>query len=248
MHRIDGANATIDNKFTLGNPGAGIPATTVTADILNAIQEEICKVIESSGIVLNKPDNTQLSQALQRLTFSTGDGKITLKNVADPGWVLANDGTIGNAGSGATNRANADTQALYTLLWNNIANADAPVTGGRGVSAAADFTALKPIALTRMLGRALAVAGSGAGLTARTLGASFGAETHALTVGEMPPHNHVEQATDEPSTAANTGGYVGSNGVGAGNVNKSSATDYAGGGAAHNNMQPTTFVNVMIKL
>lgn len=39
-------------------------------------------------------------------------------------------------------------------------------------------------------GRSLVGAGSGAGLTARALGAAFGEENHVLTVGEMPSHNH----------------------------------------------------------
>ena len=51
---------------------------------------------------------------------STGDGKITLKTTADPGWIMCNDGTIGSATSGSSTRANADTQALFTLLFNNV--------------------------------------------------------------------------------------------------------------------------------
>lgn len=67
MHRVDGPGHTVDYKFTEGNPGLGIPATTVTADILNAVQEEIAGVVEASGAVLNKPDNTQLLAALNAL-------------------------------------------------------------------------------------------------------------------------------------------------------------------------------------
>ena len=190
MHRIDGANATVDNKFSLGNPGAGIPATTVTADILNALQEEVCGVIEASGIALNKSNNAQLLAAIKLLAHDTGDVKLTIKTTASVGWVMCNDGTIGSASSGATTRAHADTQALYTELWNNISNTHAPVTGGRGVSAADDFAANKPIALTKMLGRALAISGAGSGLTARSLGQALGSETHVLTTAEMPTHAH----------------------------------------------------------
>lgn len=195
MHRIDGANATVDNKFTLGNPGAGIPATTVTADIMNALQEELCSVIEAAGITLDKNNNGQLLAALRNLAFSTGDGKLTLKSVADYGWVMANDGTLGSASSGATTRAHADTQPLYTILWG-FAPADAPIydsTGAastRGVSAAADFAANKRLSLTKNVGRALCIAGAGAGLTARTLGSVYGQETVALTAANNGPHTH----------------------------------------------------------
>jgi hypothetical protein len=93
--------------------------------------------------------------------FRTGDAKLTYDDTADPGWIRANDTTIGNGSSGATGRANADTEALFTLLWNKIANQWAPVSGGRGGSAAADYAANKTLALSKALGRALAVAGSG---------------------------------------------------------------------------------------
>ena len=45
MHRIDSATATSDHKFTEGDPTIPIAATTVTADWLNAVQEEIAAVI-----------------------------------------------------------------------------------------------------------------------------------------------------------------------------------------------------------
>ena len=54
--------------FQGGNPASGIKATTVDADWLNAVQEEISHVIEVSGITLSKTDRTQLAQALQSMT------------------------------------------------------------------------------------------------------------------------------------------------------------------------------------
>jgi hypothetical protein len=86
------------------------------------------------------------------------------------GWVYANDGTIGTAASGATSRANADTWPLYNTLWANVSQAFAPVTGGRGISAIADFAANKPIQLPLQLSRVFGQAGAGAGLTAWSLG------------------------------------------------------------------------------
>ena len=68
---------------------------------------------------------------------------------APAGWLKANGQTIGSASSGATSRANADTINLFTLLWDNVANTEAPIqdsTGAastRGASAAADFAANK---------------------------------------------------------------------------------------------------------
>jgi hypothetical protein len=74
MHRIDGPGATVDNKFTEGNPGTGTPATNVTADWATAIQEEIANVIEQTGVALNKAVNTQLYTAIQALIAAGGGG------------------------------------------------------------------------------------------------------------------------------------------------------------------------------
>ena len=67
MHRIDSSTATPDNKFTEGDPTIPVAATTVTADWLNAVQEEIVKVVLESGLELDKSDNTQLLQALLKI-------------------------------------------------------------------------------------------------------------------------------------------------------------------------------------
>ena len=93
--------------------------------------------------------------------FTTGDVKMTLKTVADSGWVLMDDKTIGNGASGATGRANADTADLFELIWDNVIDTWCPVSGGRGGSGAADFAANKTITLPKTLGRALAGYGTG---------------------------------------------------------------------------------------
>jgi len=72
MHRIDGEGATSDNKFTEGNPSTGLIATEVTADWLNAIQEEIIAVLTAAGISPSKPTNTQLRDAI--LSLISGGG------------------------------------------------------------------------------------------------------------------------------------------------------------------------------
>lgn len=157
------------------------------------------------------------------------------------GWVIMNDGTIGNVSSGATTRANADTAALFTRLWTNISNTWAPVSSGRGASAAADFAANKTLTLPRALGRALAGSGAGSGLTARALGEFLGAETHVLTTAEMPAHTH-----SLPTYVSGSWGYAsGSSSVQPGG---STTTGGTGGDGAHNNMPPETFMNFAIKL
>lgn len=122
----------------------------------------------------------------------TGDVRTSLNAFSPYGWVPANDGTIGNMGSAATTRANTDTWPLYNLIWTSVTDTYAPVTGGRGANAYADFTANKPMALTKTLSRFIGTAGAGAGLTAHALGQTAGAESqsHTITAAELPPHSH----------------------------------------------------------
>ena len=105
------------------------------------------------------------------------------------GWVLLDDGTIGSSSSGASNRANADTEDLYTQIWNGVSDTYAPVSSGRGASAAADFAANKTIQLGKFAGRALRImAGTG------TLGVTNGAETAAMAENQVPEHSHTFSA------------------------------------------------------
>lgn len=75
------------------------------------------------------------------------------RKTAPSGWIVENGGTIGAAASGATARANADTLALYTVLWTEFTNAELVIQDGagvattRGASAAADFSANKRMPL-----------------------------------------------------------------------------------------------------
>jgi len=178
-------------------------------------------------------------------TPRTGDIRVSLTSGPPAGWVSMNDGSIGNAGSGATNRANQDTFQLYKVLWDCVSNTWAPVSTGRGATAIADFIAGKTLTLPRSLGRALAGAGSGSGLSSRSLGEFVGEETHTLTLPEIPSHNH-------PGSTVNI--IISGSGVGAGNntVIGSGTTTVnvaaQGGGGSHNNMEPTSFMNIFIKL
>lgn len=91
----------------------------------------------------------------------TGDVRTSLNSFSPYGWVPANDGTIGNTDSAATTRHNVDTWQLYNLIYTQVDNGFAPVSGGRtspgNTTAAAlvDFIANKPMALTKVLGRVL---------------------------------------------------------------------------------------------
>ena len=90
-----------------------------------------------------------LNDALNGPNWATGMVSPFARSTAPAGWVKANGGTIGNASSGATTRANADTSSLFSLLWSEFDNTALPIQDSsgaastRGASAAADFAANK---------------------------------------------------------------------------------------------------------
>lgn len=173
--------------------------------------------------------------------FTTGDVKLTYKTVADVGWVMITDGTIGSATSGST-YANANAAALYAVLWNNISNTFAPVSTGRGANAAADFAANKTLAVPKLLGRALGIAGAGATLTSRPLGQTLGEETHTMTLAELVAHTHT--VASQPNAAGGGGGGI----VSGVPLTQTVTSSSAGSTTPFNVMQPTSFLNMMIKL
>lgn len=240
------AGPTATRTYTLPDANLTIPAVTTKGDLWVASSSGVLSKVGVGldGAVL-AADSTQGSGVGWGTVtgFTTGDVKLTVKTVADTGWVLMNDTTIGNAASAATGRANADTVALYTLLYNNTVDADCAVSGGRGANAAADYAANKTIALPKALGRALATFGTGSGLTARTMAKAFGEENHTLSIAELAAHTHTGTSNTGTSQTNQTVSSNGNNPAAGGWT-----SDSTGSGTAHNTMQPTLFLNTMIKL
>lgn len=157
--------------------------------------------------------------------FTTGDLKASYSTGPQAGFVRANGLTIGNTSSGASERANADTQALFVFLYNNDPNL--VVSGGRSGNALADFNANKTIALPDWSGRALAFLddmGSGPrgvltsdfyGTSPTVLGAGGGSQSHVLAATELPTIT---------SNGSNTIQVSGSNSFSASGVNSLNLT------------------------
>jgi microcystin-dependent protein len=121
---------------------------------------------------------------------SSGDFKWRPTSEVLTGWVKANGTTIGNAASGASQRANADTQSLFVYLWSNFTDAHCPVSGGRGASGLADYNAGLTITLPDLRGRVpagldnMGASASGRLVSQNITSAGDGVTTPAATGGE----------------------------------------------------------------
>lgn len=109
--------------------------------------------------------------------------------------------------------------------------------------------------LPDLAGRVAVGQGSGTGLTSRSMGSKSGAESHTLTTSEIPSHTHTSNATGGTLGLLSASG---SNTAAGGLDATASEPDlYAapaaltinstGGGGSHNNMQPFTVLNYIIK-
>lgn len=131
MFRIDHPSAAVTlpavgavgtpGYFTIGDPGSGAQATTVTADWANAVQEEIVGVVVGAGLTLDKANNGQLLAAINALITGVGTGSLlkaqNLNDLTDKAQARTNLGlgtaavaTVGLSAANVPNVAQADTR------------------------------------------------------------------------------------------------------------------------------------------
>lgn len=153
--------------------------------------------------------------------LATGDIKDVYGTGVLTGFVRANGRTIGSSTSGATERANADTSALFAFLWGQDPNL--VVSGGRGVSAAADFAANKTIAVPDFRSRVRASLSDMGNVDSTlfsspycanptTLGTQCGGQTVTLTLPQLPT-GITSTASPSLSVSTTLNNFVASNSV-----------------------------------
>lgn len=250
------ANAIYGPKAS-GTWGSSVGSITDGADGVFSGSEATVTIVAGDKLALldaSDSDNPKFGLVSDIVTLAQAGLSTVPTGVVAPyagttapsGWLLMDDGNIGSAGSGADS-ASDDNEDLFTLLWNADSGHDnlAILTsaGGastKGASAAADWAANKRLNLPLTQGRAVAGAGSGASLTARNEFDTDGVETVSLTAAQNGPHTHT---TPQGISGSGTNAYAASTGGGA----TSTASGASGSGSPHENMQPTVFMNFIIK-
>lgn len=205
----------------------------------------------------------------------TGDIKLTILATAPSGWVFLNGGTVGNAASSATLRANADAEDLFAALWDGSTNTELPIQDSagsattRGASAAADFAANKrmpvpdfrdrvPVGGQMGAGAAGLIDNTLTGLNTGTLFDTGGLGGIILTEAQLADHGHPFRLSnvDGSVQAGRTGGFATAV---AGSVNQAAFTGTpsdtegeqiggTGSDEAHSNVQPSMTINFIVKL
>lgn len=242
------------NSGILVTDGSGVPS------ISTVIPNGATATTQTAGDTSNKvATDLFVANAIGSVGAATGTIQHTIESAEPSGWLFLTGKTIGDASSGGTSRANADTSALFTFLWTNLANAQAAVSGGRGVSAAADYAAHKTIALPFVNGRPLValdnMGGTAAGVLpvasvpgSQTLGGNGGAATVTLTAAQQAS---MPVTVTTPSNVASTAVGAGQAALGTDvftTVSTTATGTATGSGGAHPNVQPVFFVNIKIKL
>jgi hypothetical protein len=169
MHRIDGPGATVDKKFTEGDPVGGVPATVVSAAWMNDVQEELISILAAASITPVKGTQDQVLKAIRALSGgvvgSTVNLKMTVATASASATISADEVTVksGIAGRAWVIGAFSKTINLATTGALGMDVGSAPVNGWLAIYAGLNEATGATTAFAQSIGNAVAPAVYGGG-------------------------------------------------------------------------------------
>ncbi len=153
MHRIDGANVSgslptpaalnAPGYFTKGNPGGGVPATVITDDWLNMVQEELVAAAILRGAALSKTTMNQLAAVLIEtlvVSAAAASGAVSGQTTPRSRGSLCSAGTNFAATAGKTATVGCDAVSLDGLTAGAV-GCDDSIIGGSGAASCGGLAA-----------------------------------------------------------------------------------------------------------
>jgi hypothetical protein len=253
----------LPDGVVLGNCGNDGLFLQILFPINAACNISICKPSAFLGSISPNFDYTSYDQ-IESVdnTNRTGDIRVSLNAFQPYGWVAMNDGLIGTANPNSVanvTRANLDTFPLFNLIWNSFftnstTQLQAPMfttTGtpiAYGASSIADFAAGNFISLTKQMGRALAAVGTPAGGAAHTVGSIAGIESFLFNVNQLPTNFDLTMTLLSLFNVGTEGTTLFGIGNPSGTSTFAEPFGNVGGGQPVSVIQPTSYLNVFMKL
>lgn len=159
-------------------------------------------------------------------------GLVLGSNEVDTGTIIAFAGAVAPPGYLACD-GSAVSRAIYGALFTVLGTTWGPGDGSTTFN------------LPDLRGRVGIGTGTGSGLTPRTLAGTGGEEGHTLDLSEIPSHAHNFNLNMDTLVGSNSSEIQMGTSLYGGIY--SGATDNAGGGLVHNNMQPFAVVQYLVK-
>lgn len=266
-------HCTPEGLFRYGSVAGGIPPTPVKAEYLNLVQEELCNFILAYLPALDASDNKQMLKAVQKLVLNyyTKPQTDSLLQQLSQALTLAltqliNDGlslkankespTLTGIPKVPTAPAGTNTEQAANTAFVRAAIIAAHPVGSLYLNASnsANPATLLGFGTWQAAGAGRVLIGVGTGTDSRgeakafAAGATGGEYNHQLTLSEIPEHTHtMPQGSVAPS---GTTGPLYASGDDVTRTTIGSDTPdsgKAGGGAAHNNMQPYLVVYMWVR-